>query len=1002
VMGKTPQTQPASFDPHFKVFHELMPFKVQEILLVSSLYDAYIMEEDGSITTKLIHEYHGLNLSKAPKVHRVSTGEEALERIRTRHFDLVITMPYLGGMDAFNLGRQIKEIKPWLPVILLTHNLRSLFPLPPEIDRRAIDDVFLWCCEDDLLMAIIKNVEDHANVDNDTARAMVRIIIYVEDSPDYRSLFLPAIYREVVKQTQAVLDESINERHRLLRMRARPKILMAHSYEEALQLWETYKPFVFAAISDARFPRNGKVDGHAGERFLSLIREEVPDMPLLMLSSEPQNRQRAEDIPAVFIAKQSPDIHKELHHFFLTYLGFGDFVFRMVDGSPICSASNIVEFERQLLSVPAESLQYHARCNHFSNWMMARSEVRLARSLHRDFIGEIEQTDAVRENIVSKIRSLRKRRQQGVITGFDRNDYDPEVNEFVKIGTGPIGGKARGLAFMWGRLQRSEAEDSILTRHRVVIPRSVVISADGFDDFVAQNHLFFNREMSDEHIADLFIDARLPSWLRQDLEALLQHCDFPLSVRSSSLLEDGQFRPYAGLYSTYFLTNNHEDFSERFEQLETAIKLVYASTWFESPQAFSRGIGSGSREDSMAVIIQELVGANHGGRWYPSISGVAQSHNYYPVQNMLPAEGIAHIALGIGKTVVEGERNLRFSPAHPQKLIQFSTVEDILENCQRQLYALDMSDTACLNRFNANLARYDVQAVASDRPVGLLASTYIPEENRIRDVDMPGVKILTFAQVLKYSLYPLAEILSELLLMGRQGMGSEVEIEFAVQLGETLDQSTFYLLQIRPMVTGGERADVGICEHEIEQSIIYSTQSLGHGRIANITDILFIKPETFEPAATRQIAREIGEFNRGLQAEGRHYLLIGPGRWGTNDHWLGIPVQWSDISSVLAIVEVRSDLLRADPSQGSHFFQNITSLGIPYITVDEKNHRDKEGNGDRIDWDWLLNFEIHRDGSWVRHLRLQYPLTVKCEGPESTGIVLYREDLINSTCTTED
>lgn len=403
----------------------------------------------------------------------------------------------------------------------------------------------------------------------------------------------------------------------------------------------------------------------------------------------------------------------------------------------------------------------------------------------------------------------------------------------------------------------------------------------------------------------------------------------------------------------------------------------------------------------MAVIIQELVGADYNSRWYPAVSGVAQSHNYYPVQDMRPSEGIAHIALGIGKTVVEGERNLRFSPAHPQKLIQFSTVEDILANCQRQLYALDMSDPLCLNRYSANLTRYDVQDTAADPPVGLLASTYVPDEHRIRDVNMAGVKILTFAQILKYSLYPLGEILSELLSIGRHGMGSEVEIEFAVQLGQTLEQSTFYLLQIRPMVTGGERADVGICDHEIEQAIIYSTQSLGHGRISSITDIIFVKPDVFDPAATRDIAREIGEINRMLQSEGRNYLLIGPGRWGSNDHWLGIPVQWSDISSVQAIVELRSHLLRADPSQGSHFFQNITSLGIPYLTVDEKNHAG-DGNGDRIDWDWLLAFPANKDARWVRHLRLQNPLTIKCEGPESTGIVLYREDLINSTCTTTD
>lgn len=995
-----PTILPAAFDPHFKVFHELMPFKVQEILLVSSLYDAFIMEEDGSITTKIIHEYHGLNLSKAPKVTRVSTGPEALEAMDRKHFDLVVTMPYLSGMDAFDLGREIKKKRSDLRVALLAHNMRTIRSLPERYDENAIDNIFLWCCEDDLLMAIIKNVEDHSNVDNDTARAMVRVIIYVEDSPEYRSLFLPAIYREVVKQTQSVLDESINERHRLLRMRARPKILMARTYEEATTLYEKYKPYVFGIISDARFPRNGKLDPRAGEQFLAGVREEVPDMPLLMLSSEWVNKLRAESIPAVFLAKQSADVYKELHHFFLTYLGFGDFVFRMPDGSPICNASNIVEFEKALKTVPGESLQYHMVRNHFSNWVMARSEVGLARRLHRDFIDDFSKVGEMRDDIIFKVRSLRKIRQKGVITRFQRGYYDPEVNEFVKIGDGPIGGKARGLAFMWGALQRPESIDSILSKYPVAIPKTAVISANGFDDFVSQNRLSPGKEVSDDYIADIFIDARLPSWLRQELESFLKKCDFPLSIRSSSLLEDGHFRPYAGLYSTYFLANNHPDFSERLTQLECAIKLVYASTWFESPQAFSR-TGAGSREDSMAVIIQQMIGNNYNGRWYPAISGVAQSHNYYPVQDMRPVDGIAHIALGIGKTVVEGERNLRFSPAHPQKLIQFSTVEDILENCQRQFYALDMEKGDCLNRRNGNLYRFEVQEAAADLPVGVLSSTYIPDEHRIRDVDMPGIKVLTFAQVLKYSTYPLSQILCEILSLGRFGMGSEVEIEFAVQLGKTLSESQFYLLQIRPMVTGSERADVSICDHEIEQSVIYSNQCLGHGRITGLYDVIFVKPETFDPAATKEIAREIGTVNRQLAAERRHYLLAGPGRWGTADHWLGIPVQWGDISQVQAIIEVRSSLLRADPSQGSHFFQNITSLGIPYLTVDEENGHSDMNRRDRIDWAWLKEQPYVFDGRWIKHLRLDHSLTVKCEGSESRGIILYREDLINRSCTME-
>ena len=1000
-MAVNPTILPTNFDPHFKVFHELMPFKIQEILLVSSPYDAFIMEEDGSITTKIIHEYQGLNLSKAPKVTRVSSGEEALEVLERKHFDLVVTMPYLSGMDASVLGARIKEKRPDLKVILLAHNPRTIHLFPEQESSDSIDNVFLWCCEDDLFLAIIKNVEDHSNVDNDTTRAMVRVIIYVEDSPEYRSLFLPAIYREVVKQTQSVLDESINERHRLLRMRARPKILIARTYEEAVHLYETYKPYVFAVISDARFPKSGMVDARAGERFLSDIRAEVPDLPLLMLSSEEENKIRAESIPAVFIAKQSPDIYKEIHNFFLTYLGFGDFIFRLPDETPISSASNIVEFERALATIPEESLRYHAIRNHFSNWMMARSEVGLARRLHRDFIGDINRIGDMRDDIIFKVRSLRKLRQQGVVTRFNPEGYDSEINDFVKIGEGPIGGKARGLAFMWACLQRPGSPESVLTDFPVAIPPTVVISAEGFDDFVTQNQLFPDEHADDEKIADLFIDARLPSWLRQELEAFLHTCDVPLSVRSSSLLEDGQFRPYAGLYSTYFLTNNHPSFRERLAQLECAVKLVYASTWFESPQAFSRA-GTGSREDSMAVIIQHLVGHEHPTGWYPALSGVAQSHNYYPVQDMQPEDGIAHIALGIGKTVVEGERNLRFSPAHPQKLIQFSTVEDILENCQRQYYALDMNNHDCLNRYNANLVRCEVQQAEDDMPVKLLASTYIPDEHRIRDVDMPGVKVLTFAQMLKYSTYPLAQIISEVLTMGRSGMGSEVEIEFAVQLGKTLADSRFHLLQIRPMVTGGEKADVGICDHEIEQSICYSTQCLGHGRFKNIHDIIYVKPDCFKPAHTKEIAHEIGLLNRKLSAAGRQFLLVGPGRWGTSDHWLGIPVQWSDISNVQAIVEIRGDMLRADPSQGSHFFQNITSMGIPYLTIDEKNGKSRSGDHDRINWAWFQEFPYEYDGEWIRHLKLDYSLTIKCEGSESKGLIMYREDLIDRTCSIDE
>ncbi len=995
-MIEEPETRVGSFDPHFKIFHELMAFKVQNILLVSSPYDAFIMEEDGSIATQVIREYQGLSLSGAPKITRVSAVDEALELVQEKNFELVITMPFLSGMNAFEVSVEIKKIVPSLPIILMAHNIRIIQPFIDTGDTYGIDNIFLWCCGADLLVALVKNVEDHVNAVADTVRATVRVIIYIEDSPADRSFFLPLIYKEVVWQTQSVLDESLNEKHRLLRMRARPKVLMATNYEEALSLFEAYKPYVFGIISDARFPRKGKVDSGGGLQFLEYVRNQIRDLPLLLLSTESGNRQKAEKIPAVFINKKSPTITDQLHQFFNDHLGFGDFVFRMPDEKEICRASTIREFEEMLRIIPNESLRYHAGRNHFSNWVMARAEVALARRLHKEYISKIENIDDMREDLVFKVHSLRKLRQQGVVTKFKSKSYDPQIMDFVKIGEGSLGGKARGLAFMWARMQNAQDEGSILSEMDVIIPKTCVIAADGFEGFVAENSLFPPATATDQEIVNRFLQASLPPWLHQSLGVFLEKCNFPLSIRSSSLLEDGLFRPFAGLYSTYFLANNHPDFSVRLVQLENAIKLIYASTWFEGPQTFAKTTGD-ARDDAMAIILQQVVGNQYNGYWYPGISGVAQSHNYYPILKMQPDEGIAHIALGLGKTVVEGEKSLRFSPSHPKRLIQFSTVDDILENCQRQFYALDMANSAHFSRENSNLIRRSVQEAGEEFPVRILASTYISEEHRIRDSLMPGLRVLTFSQILKYDLYPMPQILSELLEFGREGMGCEVEIEFAVDLKANPARSVFYLLQLRPMVTGGEQADVRISDEEIQQAFCFSTQCLGHGRTENINDILYVNPATFDPKFTKNIAVEIGTFNRRLARKGRPYLLIGPGRWGSADPWLGIPVQWSDISRVGAMIEIRNDRLRADPSQGSHFFQNITSLGIPYLTINENGRVDLEERvrsreHDFLDWEWLRTQPREKDGNYVCHLRLKHPFVMKCNGKSSESVLYGSEE----------
>ena len=980
----------SDFDPHFKVFHELMSFKVQEILLVSSLYDAFILEEDGSLATRLIDEYHGLNLSKAPKITRASSPQEALRLIAMKNYDLVITMPYLQGMNGFELGVEIKKIRPALPVILVAHNRRSTIA-PNEKCKDGIDAIYLWSYEADILLAIIKNVEDCFNVDTDTKRAMVRVIIYVEDSPAYRSLFLPLMYQELVGQTQAVLDESLNERHRLLRMRARPRILMAENYEEAVELFEKYRPYVFGVISDARFNRGGKIDPHAGHAFLQHVHLEEPDIPLLMVSSEEENRVAANLLPAGFINKNSPAIQSEFHGFFLSRLGFGDFVFKLPNGQIIDRASNMAEFDKSLRHVPDECIDFHLKKNHFFNWVMARAEVILAEKLHRDKFSENKSITAVRRKIIEKVHALRELRQRGIVVNFSGKEYDPEIMDFVKIGTGSMGGKARGLAFMWACLQGAGRQEPLLSAENVTIPKTCVIAADGFDAFINENNIRFTKDYDDEKIVNFFLDAELPSWLRCSLRSFLRKWDMPFSVRSSSLLEDAQFKPYAGLYATYFVSNNNPSFEQRLTQLESAIKLVYASTWFESPKAFSK-TSIQSRDDSMAVIIQALVGSESGGYWYPSISGVAQSHNYYPVMNMDAADGIAHIALGVGKTVVEGGKSLWFSPVHPKKLVQFSSVEDILANSQRQFYALDMNPESCFDLNQSNLVLRNVQDAANELPVVMLSSTYVPEEHRIRDAAVPGVKIMTFAQFLKYSSYPLGGTLRELLSIGKTAMGCDVEIEFAVGVEEDITQSTFYFLQIRPMITGGEQADVQICEADLENAFCASSQVLGHGKIQELKDILYVDPDTFDPAQTQTIASEIGVMGRKLAAKSCGYLLVGPGRWGTSDPWLGVPVQWSDISGVRAIVEVQDGMIRAEPSQGSHFFQNITSLGIPYFTV--RSAEQEENLYDYVDWHWLkAQPEVER-GLYVKHIRLDKGFVVKCDGKKLQGVILKGEKVV--------
>ncbi len=973
----------------FHIFHELMSFKVREILLVSSPYDAFIMEEDTSVATRIIREYQELNLSGAPRITWVSTVAEAVREVSEREIDLVFTMPYLLGTDAADLGFELKKIKPDLPVIMIGSNLQALSFLPKHGNNRGIDNSFLWCCEVDLLVAIIKSVEDRINVDVDTELAMVRVILYIEDSPDHRSFFLPIIYHELVAQTQAVLDDSLSEKHRLLRMRARPKILTADNYEDACALYKKYKPYVYSIITDTRFAKNGKIDEQAGYHLLKKVRQELPDIPALLLSQDSENNALADKLPAVFINKNSPFVKDEFHNFFLEQIGFGDFVFRLPDGQEVDTASNLYEFEKKLTTLPDESLIYHLKRNHFSNWIMARSEVALAKRLHRKTVGDIDDVNEMRDYLISKVNDLRKLRQRNVIVRFSRSNYDPQIMDFVRIGEGSIGGKARGIAFMWTRLNQVIGEGEVDFTVPVFIPKTCVITAEGFEDFIRINSLKIDQSRTDEQITQMFLEAKLPDWLEQDLRFFLEAFVWPLTVRSSSLLEDAQHKPFAGLYDTYFLPNKHSDFEIRFGQLKEAIKRVYSSTWFEDPMAYSMFSGP-MRNDSMAIILQQVVGTNYNGYLYPAVSGVAQSYNYYPVLHMNKEDGIAHIAVGLGKTVVEGEKSLHFSPPYPKKVIQFSSVDEILSNTQHSFYALDMNSPDTFHPEMSNLVKRDIQQCADEIVIKQLSSTYVANEYRIRDSQLSGHKVMTFARILKYDEYPLPNVLTELLRLGREGMGCEVEIEFALDMGLDGEIGSFYFLQIRPMVVGHELTHVRITDNERENGFCYSDTSLGHGSFTALADIVFVKPDVFNPAATKEMAKEIGIINRRLVKQERGFCLIGPGRWGSADPWLGIPVSWSDISGVGAIIETSHKLLNVDPSQGTHFFQNITSLGIPYVTVGlsrpTAKTTERQSIKPFIDYDWLFKQPIRNDSAYVRHVRLENPFVLKCNGKQSEAV----------------
>jgi DNA-binding NarL/FixJ family response regulator len=969
-------------------FATLMPWRVRNILLVSSLYDSFTFQEDGRLDEMLFSEFLELGLYHAPRVARASTAEEALEKLRAEQFDLVISMLKVGDTDVVEFSRAVRDLDPDISLRILANNARELSVLDSLGFSGTRDRVFMWTGDTRLFLAMVKSVEDRMNAWHDARAVGVPCVILVEDNVRFYSSYLPLLYTELVEHTQRLMADGLNRTEKLMRMRARPKILLATSWEEGTELYERYREFVMGVIVDARFPREGRPDPSAGIDFARMVKKHTPDRTVLMQSSEQRNAERVEAVGGLFINKRSPTLLHDVRSFLRAHLGFGDFVFCRPNGQPIATAADLRGLSRVLSDIPASSMLYHARRNDFSTWLMARTEFDLARKLRPRKVSDFDDPEDIRQHILDAVEKHLEIKRAGVVAEFSKGTFEG-TSGFVRIGSGSLGGKGRGLAFMHSLLESYSIGEQ-LRDVEIFVPPTAVIATDVFDDFMERNQLtrMALAETDDGKILAAFQDAELPETLVETLRTYLARVGYPLAVRSSSLLEDASYQPFAGVYHTRMIPNNHRDPEVRLRQLCETIKAVYASTYYSDPKAYTAATSSRLEEEKMAVVIQQVVGRRFGDFLYPNVAGVARSYNFYPVDDMRSEEGIASVVLGLGRTVVDGGRCLRFCPEHPHRLYQFASPDEALRTAQREFLALDMSktdpDRPEDGKTDPSLVTLSLETAEQDGTLHAVGSVFDPDSNSIRDgISRPGARLVTMAGVLKSGVFPLPAALTHLLQIGATAFSSPVEIEFAANFRRSEDQPhRFGFLQIRPVVVGPELRDVQLDDVSHEDAICVSPSALGHGHIENIRDVIYVPDDTFDRSATVEIASEIGTINNHLLDANRPYLLIGPGRWGSADRWLGIPVSWSQISGARCIVETDMHDIRVAPSQGTHFFQNMTSLGIAYFTVNF------ERQGGMLDMQWLEGQPAERESPHVRHLAFTAPLEIVISARRSLGVVM--------------
>ncbi|MCB2199304.1 histidine kinase [bacterium] len=959
--------------------------RVHQVLLVSSLYDSFILSQDGQINELLLSDFMALNLYQAPETTRVPRAKEALKLLEEQadRFNLIITTAHVGTMHVLTFAKRVREMGIKVPIVLLSYENKEVQGLKKRKDIKYVDKIFLWQGDFRMLLAIVKFVEDQMNVEHDTSEMGVQTIILIEDNTHFYSSYLPMLYTELMKHSQSLIGEGLNTGHKILRMRARPKILLCETYEEAWEHYEAYAPCVMGVISDVEFERNGEKDSNAGATFVAEVKKRQPDMPVLLQSFRQDMDGEAEEIGAGFIRKDSPTLLKELKAFLTEQLGFGDFRFLSSQGEEVDRAKDLRMLEEKLRTIPDDSLVFHAERNHFSNWLKTRTEFALADKLKPRKVSDYPSTDALRDYLIESLRNSRRELQRELLVDFSKESFDPDSG-FARIGGGSLGGKGRGLAFMHHLLNINRLGEQFKDV-TVTVPPTVVLCSDVFDSFLDTNDLrdFAVQSMDEEALLQRFLDAEMPEEVYTQLGELVEMVDYPLAVRSSSLLEDSQYQPFAGVYETYMLPNNHPQASLRLQKLISTIKRIFASMYRELARRHISATPYRLEEEKMAVVIQRLIGRRHGPRYYPDISGVAKSYNYYPKEPMDAKDGVASLALGLGKLVVEGGETVRVCPKYPKHILAPSTNPEFLEHSQKQFYSLNLEAEALDEHGAPALNSHPLSIAEEDLTLHYVGSVYSHENDAMYDgLSRAGVRLVTFSPVLKLGVFPLPAILTDLLKIASEGTGGPVEVEFAANLSVPKGEAReFSVLQIRPMVLNREAESIdfnGISRNDI---LCESEMVLGVGQMDDIYDILYVDITEFNRAETRRVAQELERFNGTLGAEERPYLLIGVGRWGSSDPWLGIPVSWDQISGAKVIVETGFTDIKVTPSQGAHFFHNLMSYMIGYFTVNPAY-----GEG-RIDWEWLRRQQVETEGEYIRHLRFDTPVVVKMNGSKRKGVI---------------